>query len=163
MDVRSICLGLVCCLALHSQAADDGFQVRLGLTCSHLRELFFGCANGASPGFDTGLDDFAPPPGIQTGYTAFVPEDRLLPPLYKDIRAPAEQITWRLQADVWKSKSVGITWDPSSLPARYDFRLASRDKQIDMRKETRLELATTETLTITVTRRPAVADARAQP
>ena len=129
-----------------------GFQVRLGLVHGHLRETFFGCAEGATDGFDRGHDDMAPPPGIETGYTAFISDDRRLL-LYRDTRGFADTVTWRFLAQVYSTKTIKIDWKPGELPKEYEFILKAGGKTLDMREVHSIEVPKTQELTITATRR----------
>ena len=136
---------------LCARSAD--FKIRLGLVHGHLRETYFGCAEGATDGYDRGHDDMAPPPGIETGYTAFVSGDKRLL-LYRDTRGFADTVTWRFLAQVYATKTIKIDWKPAEFPEEYDFSLRAGDKTIDMRKIHEVEVPKTEELTITAKRRP---------
>ena len=105
--------------------ADADFQIAIKVKHGHLRELFIGCAEGRTDGFDrrprgAGLaamfDEMAPPPGIGTGYTYLVSPDRRMQ-LYKDIRGPQpETPQWVLFAKPG-DKPVTLSWDKSQIPA----------------------------------------------
>ncbi|OGV63755.1 MAG: hypothetical protein A3K19_05180 [Lentisphaerae bacterium RIFOXYB12_FULL_65_16] len=132
--------------------AEDGFLIRLGVKNGHIREVFIGCAQGATAGYDQGHDDLAPPRGIQTGYTVLMPPDKALPPLYKDVRAPGDGVTWNLLAEVYTGKPIRIDWSMTELPNGYRFGIETTSGVIDMRAADHLELTATETLKITATR-----------
>jgi len=162
MEIRRIAV-TACLVAagLCPRIVADGFTVRLGLKNGHIREVFFGCADEATDGYDRGLDDFAPPPGIETGYTAFVSNDSQsrLPPFYKDIRAPAQNVIWRFAASVYKSKDgqvvkpVTLSWDSDALPDGYEFILTQADCRLDMHTVGEHTVNETGMLEITVTLR----------
>lgn len=143
---------LIPALALGQQPDSTQFLIRIRLLNSHLRELFFGCAAGATPGYDRARDDFAPPPGIATGYSAFLPPVDNLPHMYKDIRGPAPIVTWRLLTRVHAEKAIQLDWDPELLPRDYRLVVKVGKKQVDMRRVKRLEIKETVTLEITATR-----------
>ena len=150
--VRTPTSALIAALLLAPLCARSaGFHVRLGLVHGHLRETFFGCAEGATDGFDLGHDDMAPPPGIETGYTAFISENRRLL-LYRDIRGYAHTVTWRFLARVHGTKTIKIDWKPGDLPKEYGFTLKAGGKTLDMRKVHEVRVPKTEELTITATR-----------
>ncbi len=146
--------------AFPMSALADDFTVRLGLKNGHLREVFFGCAKGATDGFDRGKDDPAPPPGIETGYTAFAapPTGMPMPFLYKDIRSPADKVEWRFHGQVYKTKIIEMSWDPKTLPDAYSFCVIHGGTTIDMRKTKQLQVKASATLTIRATRQGATGE-----
>jgi len=144
------------CLAVSGSARAEDFLVRLGLRHGHLAELFFGCDAKATAGYDRGLDDLAPPPGIETGYTAFVPDTPNFPPFYKDVRPPAATVSWKLMAKVWRNKPIEVSWDPTTLPAGFDFAIDGAGARLDMRRSASVTVDATRTLTITATRQSGV-------
>jgi len=147
--------GLVVAFLLGSAVAaagDTGFRVRLGLVHGHLRECWFGCEKGATDGYDRRLDEMAPPPGIQTGYTAFVSPDKKFW-LYKDIRGFADTVVWRFGAQVYGKKTIEISWKPKDLPALYDFSIQLADKKLDMRKVKNISVPESGVLTLRAVRR----------
>jgi len=144
---------LALCACLCTALGADDFKVRLGLKHGHLRELYVGCAEKAGPGYDRDLDDFAPPHGIQTGYTVLLPAVPNLPAFYKDIRGFADTVTWKLQAQVYGTKTIEVTWDGSALPAEYDFTIRKGKQRVNMREQARIECEKSAVLTITATRR----------
>lgn len=157
-SVRSLVLCMLTTLCVSVRAGD--FTVRLGLKHGHIREVFFGCAEKATDGYDRGLDDLAPPPGIETGYTAFIAASQSrMPPFYKDIRGHAERVTWRFGATVYKSKDgrvvkpIEISWDPAALPAGVDFAIQHGEEPVDMRTVSTLTVGESSVLTITASRR----------
>ncbi len=136
-------------LALHAA----GFRVRLGIEHGHLRQCWFGCESGATDKYDRRLDEMAPPPGFQTGYTAFIsPDNRFY--LYKDIRGFSKDITWRFQAQVYDHKPIVLHWDPKKLPPKYRFTVEYRGKKYDMAKIRELRIPTTAVLAIRAALRP---------
>jgi len=148
--------GLWAGLALTAGSLPAGdFTLRLGLVHGHLAEVFIGCAAGATPGYDAKVDDLAPPPGIETGFTVLVPPVNNVPPLYKDIRGFADTVVWKLHARVWKDKPIQVSWDSAALPAEYDFTAQLGDRTVDMRQTPRLDVPETRDVVITATRRPA--------
>ena len=137
-------------------AEAEGFRVRLGLVNGHLKEVFFGCAAGATSGYDHGMDDLAPPPGIQTGYTAFdTPVVNMPKFFYKDIRGLAEEGTWRFFAEVFPKKPVTVTWDHADLPADRSFTISGPGFNDSMRDRSSVTLESTATLLIKMTPRGA--------
>lgn len=161
--MRSVfCVSIVLGLLTTRPVSGEDFQVRLGLVHGHLRETFFGCADGATDGYDRGKDDMAPPPGIETGYTAFIsPDGRFY--LYRDVRAPADSITWKFFARVYADKTIQVSWDPKELPAAFDFEMEAGKKALDMRKTTEVSVRDTKVLAITATRKGKVKAAPARP
>lgn len=133
-------------------ACSAEFQVRLGLVHGHLRETYFGCADGATDDFDRGHDDMAPPPGIETGYTAFIAGNRRLL-LYRDIRGHADTVTWRFLAQVYSTKTIKIDWKAGDLPSEYEFSVKAGGEVLDMRKVHEIQVPKTEELLITARRR----------
>ncbi len=141
-----------------SSAAAQDFRVHLQLTNGHLREVIFGCAENATDGYDRNLDDFAPPPGIETGYTVFLSADKKFPPFYQDIRGCEEKVSWNFYAKVYKDKPVKVQWNLQEFPATYDFTIKRKDDGgiLDMKKENSITLENTQILTITAVRKDAV-------
>ena len=150
---RAAWTSILAVLTVSTSLVADDFLIRLELTHGHLAELFIGCATGAGDGYDRGKDDFAPPPGIETGYTVLAPPVENLPPLYKDIRAPGKKLTWRLYAKVFKDKVITVAWDPKALPEGYTFVAETGEEKIDMRKKSELSCAETRFVTFTATKR----------
>ncbi|NOY80420.1 MAG: hypothetical protein GXP31_05365 [Kiritimatiellaeota bacterium] len=148
----SALLGTFLGAAAFPAAAGDGFRVRLGLVNGHLRECWFGCEKGATDKYDRNLDEMAPPPGIQTGYTAFISPDNKFW-LYKDIRGFGDRIVWRFSAQVYGKKTIEITWEPKDLPDAYDFTLESGKKTLNMRETKTLSVPKTGVLIIRGVRR----------
>lgn len=152
---------LFVCLATSAAWAGD-FTVRFGLKNAHLREVFFGCAEGATAGYDRRVDDFAPPPGIETGYVGFISGVKNLPLFYKDIHGTEPEQTWRFYTRVYEGKPIEISWEPASLPEGWTFTLTSKAGDIDMAKTAKIVLPESETLTISARmteQTPAAADA----
>lgn len=119
--IVSLATGLLC-----RAAAADGFEVRLAVSNAHLLEVVFGCHATGSDGFDRDHDDFAPPPGIDTGYVGFIPKARL-PLLYRDIRGPKGPHEWVLQVRPAKDRPVTLSWDPRALPAGWTLTVVQGD------------------------------------
>ncbi len=143
-----------CCLSLATAGlshAGDDFLVQLNLKHGHLGKVFFGCQTGATDQFDRRLDIMAPPPGIATGYTAFVQPDTGMF-LYQDLRAPAATITWQFKAQVFQGKPIRISWDPTKLPEHYQLRISLGETSWDMRQATHVDVPQTATLTISATK-----------
>jgi hypothetical protein len=142
-------IGLVCllCIAAASGRAED-FTIRLGLKNAHLREVFFGCAEGATAGYDRNKDDFAPPPGIETGYVGFISGVKNLPLFYKDIHGTEPEQTWRFYTRVYEGKPIEISWDKAALPKGWTLILSSKAGDVDMAKTDTIVLPESETLMI---------------
>jgi len=138
-------------LLVGSATAEDEFEVQLDLKGGHLLKVFFGCAKDASDGFDRKGDIMAPPPGIETGYTAFVmPKTGMF--LYKDMRAPADSVTWSFMARVYETKPIVITWDPKKLPDGFDLSATYDKTRVDMRKQYELRFEKTAKVEITASK-----------
>ncbi len=133
-------------------AGDNGFRIRLGLVNGHLRECWFGCEKGATDKYDRRLDEMAPPPGIQTGYTAFISPDNKFW-LYKDVRGFGQEIVWRFSAQVYDQKTIEISWDPKEFPEAYDFTLELDKKTLNMREIRKVSVPKTRVLIIRAVRR----------
>jgi len=136
---------LVFCATAATVRAED-FTIRLGLKNAHLREVFFGCAAGATSGYDRRIDDFAPPPGIETGYVGFVSGDKRLPLFYKDIHGMEPEQTWTFHTRVFEGKPIEISWVPESLPAGWTFTLTSKAGELDMSRKSSIEIPESEKL-----------------
>ena len=128
-------------------AADAGVEVRLGLANAHVVELFLGWQAQGTEGYDRGLDDFAPPPGIDTGYAGFLPKARL-PLLYRDIRGPRGPHQWSLLVKPVKDRPVDVSWDPKALPAGWVFTLVHGERTVAMAEVTAIRVAESATLTL---------------
>ena len=135
-----------------SRAWCDDFMVKLSLKNAHLRSVFFGCSAKGSAGYDRRVDDFAPPPGIQTGYVGFVPGVKGLPLYYKDVRGPEPQQQWQFYVKVHEGKPVSISWDQEELPAGWEFTVESKSGDADMRREKTLSVTETQVLKISGSR-----------
>ena len=91
------------------------FQVKLAIEHGHIGHVYIGCQKDASDGFDSRIDDLAPPPGMGgVGYTFLVSPDRAYN-LYRDIRGFSDNVQWVFYAKPGKSP-VKVTWDPNSIP-----------------------------------------------
>ncbi len=133
---------------LGSAVFAEDFTVRLSLKNAHLREVFFGYSARATAGYDRKLDDFAPPPGIQTGYVGFVPGVKNLPLFYKDIRGPEPDQKWEFYTKVFTGKPMTISWKRDALPKGWSLSLKAKDKTMDMTKVESITLQESQTLTI---------------
>jgi hypothetical protein len=114
----------------------------------HLGKVILGINPKASDAYDRGLDDMAPPPGMQTGYTALVSADKKYY-LYRDTRKNTESIEWIFYCKVYKKKAVTIFWDKKKLLAGYKLVIEQGDKITDMSKKSSLTLTQTTALLIT--------------
>lgn len=142
----------VALLAYDGAAKNHGFQIKLSLRNGHLRSVVFGIAKGAEEGFDQTHDSPAPPPGRETGYTAFVPPGGDLY-LYRDMRPPGDEVEWTFLGKVWEGKPIVVSWSPEALPESHRFvvRRPGAEEPVDMRKTDHIDLAETERLTIVAT------------
>jgi len=148
--MKRIC-GLVVvagCLGACSVGAQD-FAVKLSLKNAHLREVFFGYSVKATKGYDRKVDDFAPPPGIQTGYVGFIPGVKNLPLYYKDIRGPEPEQVWHFYTKVHQGKPLSISWQQDAIPKNWSLTMQRKKEKIDMRKSSSITLQESQTLTIT--------------
>ena len=137
-------LVLAAALAGVAASAQD-VELRLGLANAHLVEVFLGCHAKGSDGFDRDLDDFAPPPGIDTGYVGFVAKARL-PLLYKDIRGRQGPHEWVLQVRPAKDRPVQVSWDPQALPAGWVFTVVQGEQSAAMADSASRSVAVAGTL-----------------
>lgn len=150
--------------AFATSAFAEGFRVRIGLVNGHLKEVFFGCEEGATSGYDRSLDDLAPPPGIQTGYTAFeTPVVNMPKFFYKDIRGLDKEVTWKFYAEVFPKKPVTVSWDPADLPEAHEFVLSGAGFSGSMRERSSVTVESTDTLMIKMTPRKTAAAPSATP
>ncbi len=143
-----LCLSAVV-WAEDGNAKDVGFEVALSLENGHLAKVIFGVSPQASADFDRECDSPAPPPGQGTGYTAFQIEKPNMF-LYRDIKPPADRITWTFVGRVQPNKPIRIRWQTDALPENYDLKLrrSEQEQQIDMRKTTEITLEDTEEIQI---------------
>lgn len=150
--IRRHCVGLAAAalVSFGSSARAQEFMVKLGLKHGHLREVYLGCKAAATDGFDRRIDVMAPPPGIETGYTAFVDGSGRFY-LYKDLRAPAKKVEWTFSGRVFPGKPITVSWDPKELPKGVEFAVTLGDKTVDMRKQTEISFSETARLTFTAT------------
>lgn len=117
------------CLASLPLFAAEPFKVKLHLKNSHLGELYFGTAEGASDKYNPEYDLPAPPPGIQVGYTAFISRPVFL---YTDLKEPAEKVSWAYSVKLFPGKPVTVSWSQSDFPDHYKFTMIVGDRKIDM-------------------------------
>jgi len=134
------------------QAGD--FEVRIGLANAHLLEVFFGCSANATAGYDRDVDQFAPPPGIATGFVGFLPPAGL-PLFYKDIRGPGGPQEWRLSVRAATDRPVRLSWDPKALPAGWAFTITQAERTVSMAETAALAVNGTATLAIRAAPTPA--------
>jgi hypothetical protein len=139
MGFRAVLFLALAVAPLYRAAAAD-FVVRLGLTNAHILEVFLGCHSRGTTGYDRALDDFAPPPGIDTGYVGFFSQPNL-PLFYKDIRGPTGPHEWTLQVRPAKDRPVAVSWDPKALPAGWTFTVVQGDKSTPMAEATGVSVA----------------------
>lgn len=126
--------------------------VTLHIKNGHLSKVILGIDEKATDGYDRGLDDMAPPPGMETGYTALVSPDKQMY-LYRDSRKPAKLIEWIFYGKVHKDKAIGISWDKATLPASYTFEIQHGDHTVKMAEAESLEIAKDAGIIITATRK----------
>ncbi len=128
-------------------AANRDFVLPIRLANAHLGQIFLGCQQGATDAFDRGIDDLAPPPGIQTGYVGFIStlSNSLL---YKDIKAHGDLKEWRLSIQVYEGKPLKMSWQESQLPRFYSLSLLTGDGEVDMRKINHVEFTKDEPVAI---------------
>jgi hypothetical protein len=142
---RLLALVLLCGGGLFAASRD--FVLTLQLTNSHLGQIFLGCQQGATDGFDRKLDDLAPPPGIQTGYAGFISTlgNTLL---YKDIKAHGDPKEWRISLEVFEGKPLRIAWRPDQLPRFYKLVLVTADGEVDMATVHQAEFTASQVIAI---------------
>lgn len=143
------CAATACCA--------DGFEVRLGLSGAHLAEVFFGCRPAATDGFDRGLDELAPPPGIETGYVGFLPPANL-PLFYRDVRGLEGPHEWKLYVRVHGDRPVEIAWDRTSLPAGWLLSITDQEATRPMGETASVRIGATHVVVIRAVRAAAAPD-----
>ncbi|MCK5834397.1 MAG: hypothetical protein KAG98_01525 [Lentisphaeria bacterium] len=131
------------------QVSGHSFEVKI--KNGHLGKVILGVDAKATDGYDRGLDDMAPPPGMQTGYTALVSADKKSY-LYRDTRKSGDSIEWIFYSKVYKKKAVVISWDKTKLLPGYKLVLEHGDDTIDMSKKSSLTLSKTTALLIIATK-----------
>lgn len=111
------------------------FELKLSIKNGHLGQVFLKTDPKGTDKYDRGLDDMAPPPGMQTGYTALVSPD-MKHYLYRDTRKTAKEISWIFFAEVFNNKPVTVSWNKALIPAAYDFTLedANNEQTLNMRE-----------------------------
>jgi hypothetical protein len=114
----------------------------------HLGKVILGVDPKATDGYDRGLDDMAPPPGMQTGYTALVSADKKSY-LYRDTRKNSDTIEWIFYSKVYENKAVILTWDKKKLLPGYKLVLEHGDEKFDMSQKGSITLSQTTALLIT--------------
>lgn len=127
----------------------NSFEVKI--KNGHLGKVILGVDAKATDGYDRGLDDMAPPPGMQTGYTALVSADKKSY-LYRDTRKNSDLIEWIFYSKVYKKKAVVLSWDKTKLLPGYKLVLEHGDDSIDMSKKDSITLSKTTALLITATK-----------
>jgi hypothetical protein len=133
-------------------AGDQAFEVRLGLLRGHIPEVYLGCAEGGTSGYDRGLDDMAPPKGPNGRFSALTPPGGNLA-LYRDVRGPADRIEWVLTVAV-PDEPVQVSWDPATLPEGFEFTVTPTPSAVgsSMRDVTEATLEQDGTLTVVAAR-----------
>ncbi len=154
--MRPLSVAMLMLFAVVSGAENDAakappFSVKLALKNGHLREVFMAASTDATQGFDPRLDIPAPPPAIETGYTAFIVGESEFP-LYKDFRPLGDVMEWKFMAKVHPNKPVTISWESELLPADYAFAVRLNDTVVDMRKVNSLIVEKTARLLFTATK-----------
>jgi hypothetical protein len=135
-------------LALSAAGASGAdVEIRLGLANAHVVEVFLGWHAEGTEGYDRGLDDFAPPPGIDTGYAGFLPKAKL-PLLYRDIRSPKGPHEWSLLVRPARDRPVEVSWDPKALPAGWTFTLVHGKRTVSMADQAAVAVAESATVTL---------------
>lgn len=145
--VRDFCLALAAVLAGVACGRAADFEVPLGVRNAHLLEVRLGCNARGTDGYDRGLDDLAPPPGIETGFVGFIAPSRM-PFFYKDIRGPVGPHEWRLRIGVFRDREVELRWKAADLPEGWEFTITTPEGVQNMRAGTDIRLAESATLVI---------------
>ncbi len=118
--------------------------VEIKILNGHLGKVRLAMSTKATDKYDRGLDEMAPPPGMQTGYTALVAPDQSAF-LYTDCRKTADEVDYVFYAKVYsqaatgkkpaKSKPVTISWDKKKLFKGYTMKIFVKGKEkLDMSK-----------------------------
>lgn len=126
----------------------QSFELSLQLQKAHIGEVFLGCQEGATGGYDRRIDIFAPPPGMQTGYAGFVSADSKLPLMYKDIRSLELPQEWKLYCQPEGNMAIVITWSAENLPEGLSLTMKQDERAVDMRKVKRMDVRKKTTLVI---------------
>lgn len=126
--------------------------VTLHIKNGHLSKVLLAIDEKATDGYDRGLDDMAPPPGMETGYTALVSPDKQMY-LYRDSRKPAKEIEWIFYGKVHKDKVITVSWDKTKLPADYNFDLVQGDKTLKMNEVDSVQIDKTDAIIITAVKK----------
>jgi hypothetical protein len=132
----------------------QGFELKLQLQRAHLGEIFLGRQDGATSDYDRGIDIFAPPPGMQTGYVGFTSPNPKLPLLYKDIRNLDLPQEWKLYCKPEGNQAIVLSWSPDSIPEGLALTIKQDDRVFDMRTVKRMEVKKTTTLLIELKKAP---------
>lgn len=131
------------------KVAVKGTFFELRISNGHLGKVILGLSENATDGYDKGLDDMAPPPGMQTGYTALVTPD-LKAYYYRDTRKPAEEVEWIFSGKVYKDKAIKLSWNAKDIPVGYRFEIQQGDDEpLDMSKSLSVTISETSALLIT--------------
>ena len=94
---------------------DEKFQMKLNVEHGHIGHVFIGCEEGATDGFDSKIDDMAPPPGMGgVGYTFLVSPDRKYN-LYRDVRGFSNTVQWVFYAKIG-AHPIEVHWDVNEIP-----------------------------------------------
>ncbi len=126
--------------------------VTLHIKNGHLSKVILAINEKATDGYDKKLDDMAPPPGMETGYTALVSPDKQMY-LYRDSRKPGKEIEWIFYGKVHKEKVITVSWDKEKLPADYSFDLVQGDKTIKMDQVDSIQIDKTDAIIITAVKK----------
>lgn len=126
--------------------------VTLHIKNGHLSKVLLAIDEKATDDYDRGLDDMAPPPGMETGYTALVSPDKQMY-LYRDSRKPGKEIEWIFYGKVHKDKVITVSWDKTKLPADYSFDLVQGDKTLKMNEIDSIQIDKTDAIIITAVKK----------
>jgi len=143
---------LILATALSAYSFEKDFEITLNLKGSHLAKLILGCNKKGSDKYDRGLDDMAPPQGIETGYSSLISPDKRFY-LYKDIRGYSDDVIWFLYSAQYKEKPLIVSWDTKSVPPGYVMTIDNPDKgatikNVDMAKTGKVNIKGKQTLVI---------------
>ncbi|MGL4855151.1 MAG: hypothetical protein ACRC37_07860 [Lentisphaeria bacterium] len=128
-------------------------RLTINIKNGHLGKVMLGFDEEATDGYDrNGLDQMAPPPGMQTGYTALVSPDNKLY-LYTDSRKPTEKVEFVFYIKVFEGKPVMLDWNPGQFPKDYVFDLQYGEVNLDMQKVNSLIVREETGLLITATKK----------
>ena len=139
-----------------SVLALEPFAGMLTVKNGQVREVHFGWQEGASNGYDSGVDVLIPPFAMGSGVVGFLQAGESKEMLYKDLRAPALPQEWRLSADPLRTRRpVQFSWDPASLPKEVSFTIRVNGKVLDMSQTSTVSLAEKGVIVIRATTKEA--------